>query len=180
MPNIELQRSGSGDVEIKLVITKEAVETFLSFIKGFVEENEEEEKEESTKEAKEEVVREGAKANLLANSLGSQAGNNNINNIIAKASSPIANNLSNSNVSQLTNEPPTLEEVQDYGRERRSCVNCVKFFNYYKNRQWKDRSGEMISDWKALFQSWERTEFNQTYKQPIKPKEREFIPTEFN
>ena len=45
---------------------------------------------------------------------------------------------------------PTLDEVVNYCRERRSGVNAKRFFEYNEARGWKG-----IEDWKAALRSWE-------------------------
>lgn len=49
---------------------------------------------------------------------------------------------------------PTLQDIQDYCRERDNGVDADRFFNYYAARGWKTK-GEAIHDWKALLRTWE-------------------------
>lgn len=51
--------------------------------------------------------------------------------------------------------PPTLEEVQNYCRERNISVDPVKFWNYYESVGWK-RGRNSIKNWKSCIATWER------------------------
>ena len=46
--------------------------------------------------------------------------------------------------------PPTLEEVKEYCKERKSKIDAERFFNYYEANGWSN-----IVDWKAKLRSWE-------------------------
>lgn len=65
--------------------------------------------------------------------------------------------LNKSKLVSLSIGTPTLEEVKVYAKERNSVVNAERFFNYYCAINWTVR-GEPITDWKALFRSWEQSE----------------------
>ena len=52
--------------------------------------------------------------------------------------------------------PPTLEEVQDYAKERESSTDPVKFWQYYDAGGWKDGQGKPVKNWKQKFLTWER------------------------
>lgn len=51
---------------------------------------------------------------------------------------------------------PTLEEVQDYCRERENKVDAQKFYDYYTSNGWRVGKNPM-KDWKATVRTWERT-----------------------
>lgn len=51
--------------------------------------------------------------------------------------------------------PPTLEEIQNYCKERKNNVNAKKFFDYYSTNYWKDRNDKPIGNWKLKVISWE-------------------------
>ena len=53
---------------------------------------------------------------------------------------------------------PTLEDVRAYGNEINSQVDADKFFDRYQRTGWKI-NGVVISDWKAVFRSWDRREW---------------------
>lgn len=51
--------------------------------------------------------------------------------------------------------PPTLEEVQEYCRQRNSSVDPVKFFDYYQAGKWVDGKGNPVKNWKQKLITWE-------------------------
>jgi len=54
-------------------------------------------------------------------------------------------------------QPPTLEEVTAYCRERRNSVNAAKFHAYYTSNGWKVGRTKMVS-WKGAIHTWEQGE----------------------
>ena len=58
---------------------------------------------------------------------------------------------------------PTLEEVTAYAATRKKAIDPAHFYDYYQAMDWKIK-GHPITDWKAKFREWERSE-----KEPIKP-----------
>lgn len=54
---------------------------------------------------------------------------------------------------------PTMEEIVDYFEEKGLTISAERFFNYNEKRNWKV-DGEPIKDWKALAESWQRTQQN--------------------
>lgn len=48
---------------------------------------------------------------------------------------------------------PSLAELESYISENCLNVNAVKFYDYYKNRNW-EINGKRIDDWKALVKTW--------------------------
>lgn len=50
---------------------------------------------------------------------------------------------------------PTVEEVQNYCRERRNNVNAENFMNFYESKGWKVGNTPM-KDWKACVRTWEQ------------------------
>lgn len=55
-------------------------------------------------------------------------------------------------------EPPTLDEIKAYCRERRSTVSAEAFYDFYTANGWKQGQGQgkPIKDWKAAVRTWER------------------------
>jgi hypothetical protein len=51
---------------------------------------------------------------------------------------------------------PTLEEVQQYVKEKGFNVNAEQFIDYYKARGWELSKGRKIKDWKACVRTWSR------------------------
>ena len=54
--------------------------------------------------------------------------------------------------------PPSLDEVKDYCRERKSTVNPVKFFEYYSAGHWIDSKGQPVRNWRQKLITWEKKE----------------------
>lgn len=52
---------------------------------------------------------------------------------------------------------PSLEDIDNYAKARQSAVDPKRFFDYYNNQGWTIK-GEPISNWRAVFQSWEKKE----------------------
>jgi len=50
---------------------------------------------------------------------------------------------------------PTLQEVKDYCKERNSCVDAKKFFDYYVAGDWEDAKGNQVKNWKQKLLTWE-------------------------
>lgn len=80
-------------------------------------------------------------------------------------------------------EPPTLEEVTEYCRERVSPVDPKRFFDYYNARGWIDSQGNPVTEWRSRIIAWEDSPIE--IKKPKttrkkKPQERRpFEPTNF-
>ena len=58
--------------------------------------------------------------------------------------------------------PPTLEEIQEYVKERNSSVDPVKFFEYYNAGHWKDSKGNPVKNWKQKLITWEKKDGEKT------------------
>ena len=56
--------------------------------------------------------------------------------------------------------PPTLDEVQEYCRERNNNVDAESFIDYYASQKWKKANGRPVEDWKACVRTWEKNNFN--------------------
>ena len=54
---------------------------------------------------------------------------------------------------------PSLEEVQDYCKERNNNVNAEQFLDFYESNGWKVGKNPM-KDWKAAVRTWERNNIN--------------------
>lgn len=53
-------------------------------------------------------------------------------------------------------EPPTLEEIRAYVRERNSPVDPVKFYEYFQAGGWRDAKGNPVRSWKQKLLTWEK------------------------
>ncbi len=51
--------------------------------------------------------------------------------------------------------PPTLEEVEEYCRERGNKVDARKFYDYFTAGNWIDAKGNKVKNWKQKLITWE-------------------------
>ena len=69
---------------------------------------------------------------------------------------PLTTNLSIPNqVNTKRFVPPTLDEVEDYCRERGNNVDPKKFFDYFSASNWVDGKGNKVRNWKQKVITWE-------------------------
>lgn len=77
--------------------------------------------------------------------------------------------------------PPTLQEVEEYCRERNSCVDPKRFYDYFstpddEGRTWIDSKGNPVRNWKQKIIVWEGS--NQSQKKTSyqeQPRRKSFI-----
>lgn len=79
----------------------------------------------------------GTNINLLDNN---KEKNNNINIIIKKESF----------------KKPTLEEVEQYCKERKNNINAQSFIDYYSSVGWVIGKNKPMKDWRACVRTWEK------------------------
>lgn len=60
--------------------------------------------------------------------------------------------------------PPTLEQVQEYCRERGNNVDAERFIDFYESKGWMVGKNKM-KDWKACVRTWEKREAKPVPKQ---------------
>lgn len=60
-------------------------------------------------------------------------------------------------VERESSESPSLEEIEDFCKERKSNVNPKRFYDFYSASGWKDKNGNPIN-WKQKLIAWEGTE----------------------
>ena len=51
--------------------------------------------------------------------------------------------------------PPSLQDIQNYCKERNNSVSASKFLDYYTAGEWKDKDGKAVKNWKQKLLSWE-------------------------
>jgi len=51
--------------------------------------------------------------------------------------------------------PPTLEEVEEYCKNRNSSVNPKAFYDYFNDGNWIDSKGNKVHNWKQKIITWE-------------------------
>lgn len=61
--------------------------------------------------------------------------------------------------------PPTLQEVEQYCRERGNRVDAQRWYDYYSSIGWKVGKNSM-KDWKACVRTWERNYYS-TYNSSV-------------
>jgi len=85
--------------------------------------------------------------------------NENQNEINDTISISLSNSISNSNLEKDSMKGktfiiPTIEEIDEYCRERNNNVDANKFFNFYESKGWMVGKNKM-KDWKASVRTWE-------------------------
>ena len=88
---------------------------------------------------------------------GLQETNTNNNNINTN------NNNLNTIYKQKNFKKPTLEEVEEYCKERNNNINAQKFIDFYESKGWKVGKTPM-KDWKACIRTWEGNNTNKPTK----------------
>lgn len=61
---------------------------------------------------------------------------------------------------------PTLEEVQEYCKERKNNVDPKKFYDYYEVNDWIDNKGNKVKNWKQKLITWEKHNTEDNSKTP--------------
>ena len=78
------------------------------------------------------------------------------------------NNISNNNISINIKEntkrkdlgKPTLDDIQNYIRDKNLHVNAKEFFEYFEEGNWIDSKGNKVKNWKQKILTWEKFKFN--------------------
>lgn len=70
----------------------------------------------------------------------------------------IKNNINDNIRDRFT--PPTIEEIEEYAKERNSNIDAKKFYDYYTadkdpKKHWTDSNGKKVKNWKQKFITWE-------------------------
>lgn len=86
---------------------------------------------------------------------------------IAKDNNTSINNKEINNINIIYKEKkfkkPTLEEVEEYCKERNNNINAQKFIDFYESKGWKVGKTPM-KDWKACIRTWEGNNINKPTK----------------
>lgn len=56
--------------------------------------------------------------------------------------------------------PPTLEEVQEYAKEKALVIDPKFFYEYFTEGDWHDKKGDPVKNWKTKMLTWNRTELD--------------------
>lgn len=59
---------------------------------------------------------------------------------------------------------PTIEEIQDYCKERNNSINADTFYDFYESKNWYVGKNKM-QNWKAAIRTWEQRDTKTTKKQ---------------
>ena len=59
---------------------------------------------------------------------------------------------------------PTIEEIQDYCKERNNSINADAFYDFYESKNWYVGKNKM-QNWKAAIRTWEQRDTKTTKKQ---------------
>lgn len=52
--------------------------------------------------------------------------------------------------------PPTLEEIEEYCKQRNSTVDPKQFYDYFTEGDWVDAKGQKVRNWKQKLITWEK------------------------
>ena len=78
------------------------------------------------------------------------------------------NNKKENNTKEKRFIKPTVEEIEDYCKERNNNINPNHFYDFYESKNWYVGKNKM-KDWKACIRTWERNSFSN------KGKEKSFV-----
>ena len=57
-------------------------------------------------------------------------------------------------------QPPTVDDVREYCKERQNNIDAEYFVDYYTTRDWKMSNGKKMVDWKACVRTWEKNNYS--------------------
>lgn len=103
----------------------------------------------------------------------------------------IGNKKESNNINIITKErkifdPPTLEEVTEYCKQRNNNVDPKVFYDYFSVSNWVDSKGNKVKNWKQKVITWEKNNiktqndlpdwFNKKIeKEKVNPNDLEFL-----
>ena len=64
-------------------------------------------------------------------------------------------------------DPPTVEEVREYVKEKGYNIDADYFWSYYNASNWTDKNNEPVLNWKLKLVTWAK-------KEEEKPKKRQY------
>lgn len=71
--------------------------------------------------------------------------------------------------------PPTLQEVEDYVREKGLNVDAKRFWDYYEAMDWHDRDGKKVQRWKGKAITWDNGNKPSSPSKPAQKPEPELV-----
>ena len=97
---------------------------------------------------------------IRGNTTTASAINNNINNNTVVDDDEEANIVVNNTNTYIDTGIPTLEEITKYVNVHNYKMSPQKFFDYYKQRNWKTKGGvSIVGQWKGFVDNWAKNEF---------------------
>ena len=76
------------------------------------------------------------------------------------------NDIRKENIKRKEFKKPTLEEVQEYCKERNNNIDPHHFIDFYESKGWKV-GNQSMKDWKACIRTWEKRETTGKAKKPV-------------
>lgn len=67
---------------------------------------------------------------------------------------------------------PSREEVRAYAKERNSTIDPDFFFDYFSTRNWVDKKGDPVRNWKNKFVTWENADKKRKAEQKAKEEQK--------
>lgn len=52
--------------------------------------------------------------------------------------------------------PPSMQEIEDYCKEKQLSVDPKQFFDYFTEGEWKDAKGNKVKNWKQKLLTWDK------------------------
>lgn len=73
----------------------------------------------------------------------------------------------------IKRKEPTLEEIQEYVKEKKLNVDAKQFYDYFSTGNWIDSKGNKVKNWKQKLLTWN------SYKQPLKEVKQNTLTRDF-
>jgi hypothetical protein len=64
------------------------------------------------------------------------------------------------NNKEIKKEMPSLEEIQNYVKEKELNVDAKQFFDYFEEGNWIDSKGNKVLNWKQKILTWNKYRHN--------------------
>ena len=78
----------------------------------------------------------------------------------------IEENNKEENIKRRKFEKPTVDEIQEYCKERNNGINANAFYDFYESKNWYVGKNKM-KDWKACIRTWECRDNKKRKEEPI-------------
>lgn len=101
--------------------------------------------------------------------LGNQAQLNTNNNKINKESNKKDKKSNNKETNKM---PPSIDDVEEYCKQRNNGIDAEAFVDYYAQQGWKLANGNPMKDWQAAVRTWEKR--NRKKEEPMPKRYPEF------